>query len=344
MEIAHFGHPGESKMKWLLRSKVWWLGMDAEIDDFVRNCRACQLSKGKETGDKIGFTELPNKPWDLVAMDFVSPSQNRHILVITDCYSRFVMAYPMTKTDAQAVIDLLAKIFDVFGTPLKVKADNGPPFQAKVLREWLLKQGVKIIHTVPYNPAENGLVERHNRGIQKAVACADIEEEDWKRAVRIYVTAYNSWPHSVLQEAPADVFFGRRWRGWLPEPDPEKKSLTDPTLRERDRASKVKRNAHEDQKRRAKPSEILQGDLVYLFDKTLNNGKGAWMRDRTYRVTHISWKNDFHIYCEATNDSKVRKAELLKKVVAEDREPERSKDDRKEKSMDVTEPNIVHDG
>ena len=39
-DVLHSTHPGISCMKSLARSYVWWPGMDAEIENHVKNCHA----------------------------------------------------------------------------------------------------------------------------------------------------------------------------------------------------------------------------------------------------------------------------------------------------------------
>lgn len=41
--VAHKGHPGTVTMKRLIRERVWWPGMDRDIDDFVKRCLSCTL-------------------------------------------------------------------------------------------------------------------------------------------------------------------------------------------------------------------------------------------------------------------------------------------------------------
>ena len=36
--LAHEGHPGIVAMKRRLRSKVWWPGMDQDVENFVQTC------------------------------------------------------------------------------------------------------------------------------------------------------------------------------------------------------------------------------------------------------------------------------------------------------------------
>lgn len=59
-----------TKKKALMRTKVWFGGMDDMVERAVRFCRACQLEGRDEGQDVIKSSELPDKAWDQLAMDF----------------------------------------------------------------------------------------------------------------------------------------------------------------------------------------------------------------------------------------------------------------------------------
>ena len=41
--LAHEGHQGMVRTKTRLREKVWWPGMDKQVEEVVRDCHSCQL-------------------------------------------------------------------------------------------------------------------------------------------------------------------------------------------------------------------------------------------------------------------------------------------------------------
>ena len=43
LELAHEGHPGIVAMKQHLRTKVWWPGIDKEVERACKTCHGCQL-------------------------------------------------------------------------------------------------------------------------------------------------------------------------------------------------------------------------------------------------------------------------------------------------------------
>ncbi|XP_058125134.1 uncharacterized protein K02A2.6-like [Anopheles ziemanni] len=268
--IAHRGHPGMSTMKNFLRQGLWWPGMDRDVESFVKSCPECQLVTKTSTPLPITLTELPKNPWEYISMDFASCSEvlSWKALVLVDNYSRYLVALPMEKTDTEAVKRALRRIFNTYHAPKTLKADNGPPFNSSELQSWLqLVWGVKLMHTTPLNPTENGLVERSMQGINKAVTVARLTKQNWKDALADYVAAYNSWPHHVTKVPPAQLMFGRAVRNLLPSINVDSARPQDEELRDRDKVAKFDRNAREDRKRRARASDIKVGDMVLMMQQ-----------------------------------------------------------------------------
>lgn len=281
--LAHRSHPGMSTMKHFLRQGLWWPGMDREVEDFVRSCPECQLVTASNHPLPITLTELPKNPWDYVSMDFSTASDihNWKALVLTDNYSRFLVAIPMDKTDTDAVKNVLKRVFNTYYIPKTLKADNGPPFNSADLKAWLQRVwGIKLIHSTPLNPTENGLVERCMQGINKITSIAKLGRKNWKEALADYVAAYNTWPHHVTKIPPAELMFGRTVRGLLPDIRTDYQQILDEELRDRDQASKFNRNLREDSRRRATELDIMVGDTVLVSqakrDKTDSQYKNAF--------------------------------------------------------------------
>lgn len=43
LEIVHMSHAGVSTMKRALREKVWWSGLDIDVDKFAKSCKSCAM-------------------------------------------------------------------------------------------------------------------------------------------------------------------------------------------------------------------------------------------------------------------------------------------------------------
>jgi hypothetical protein len=67
------------------------------------------------------------------------------------------VAFPQEKTNTDAVEKALRRIFNAYLISKTMNADNGPPFNGNVLKTRLHKVcGIKLIHSTPLNPLENG--------------------------------------------------------------------------------------------------------------------------------------------------------------------------------------------
>ena len=66
------GHFGADTTFEQLTYFYFWPRMRSEVEKYVKNCKICQYAKGKSqnTGLYKPFP-IPNKPWDMINMDFV---------------------------------------------------------------------------------------------------------------------------------------------------------------------------------------------------------------------------------------------------------------------------------
>ncbi|XP_021711358.1 uncharacterized protein K02A2.6-like [Aedes aegypti] len=317
LSLAHRSHPGMSTMKHFLRQGLWWMGMDRMVEEFVASCPECQLVTKTSKPLPIKMTELPKNPWEYVSMDFASASDSHNwkALVLTDNYSRFLVAIPMDKTDTDAVKRVLRRIFNTYYVPKTLKSDNGPPFNSTELKEWLKDHwGVKLIHTTPLNPTENGLVERSMQGINKITAIAHLRKDNWKEALADYVVAYNSWPHHVTKIPPAELMFGRPVRGLLPDIRADHQQMDDDELRERDRIAKFGRNIREDIRRGAHDLQISVGDTVLVAHQKRDKAEAVY-KNVLHKVVKITGEGRATLEDMTTNKTFDRNVKHLKRFM-----------------------------
>lgn len=89
LAIAHKGHSGEVMMKRVLREKSWWLGMDKDIRDKLRQCRGGTVVSGVDRPQPMTRKVLPKRAWQEIAIDFLCvPECGTTFLVVVDYYSR----------------------------------------------------------------------------------------------------------------------------------------------------------------------------------------------------------------------------------------------------------------
>ncbi|XP_024117578.2 uncharacterized protein K02A2.6-like [Oryzias melastigma] len=271
--LAHEGHQGIVKTKQRLRTKVWWPGIDREVEDLVRSCHACQINSATSQDVPTVRTELPEKPWQMLAMDMCGPfPSGHHLLVVTDYYSRWVSADILQNPTSMNIIKPLKHLFATHGLPESVVTDNGTPFISKEFKLYLQENGITHRRITPYWPQANGEVERQNKTLCKAIRSAHAEGKDWRAELDVFLLAYRSTPHCVTGRSPAELLFNRQIRTKLPELTCFQQNSTkdDVAVRRADAVRKEKGREDADRHRRAKESQVKQGDRVLLRQQKQN--------------------------------------------------------------------------
>ncbi|MCG8113536.1 MAG: RNase H-like domain-containing protein, partial [Candidatus Thiodiazotropha taylori] len=150
LTLAHEGHPGIVNMKKILRSKIWWPGIDRQVEQFCKSCYRCQLVSQTTKPEPMARTELPAGPWQHLAADLLGPlPTGESILVLVDYYSRFFEVEIMKSTTSDKVIKAINKFFVTHGLPLSLQTDNGPQFVSESFKNFLSENGITHRRTTP---------------------------------------------------------------------------------------------------------------------------------------------------------------------------------------------------
>lgn len=260
IELAHEGHLGIVKLKKHLRELVWFPFMDKKIEQFVTDCFGCTLVSSTDTLEPIKCTELPTKPWNFLAIDFLGPLQSKeYILVVVDYYSRYIEIEIMTSITASNTFRRLRIMFSRHGYPEKIKADFGPQFRDE-FKNLCDQYDIELVHSLPYAPHQNGQVERQNQGILKSIKISKALGRDWKMDLDDYLLAYRSTPQMTTNVSPAEMLFGRKIKTRLPMI--KHSEVNDTKVRETDCENKNKGKERADKK--AKKMNINAGDTVVV--------------------------------------------------------------------------------
>ena len=174
MELAHEGHQGIVKTKVRLRSKVWWPGLDKDVENLCRRCHDCQVLGMPSPPEPVKPTELPTEPWVDVAADLMGPiPTGKYFFVIVDYFSRYVETKIMKWVTSKKIIAALQEIFSRNGIPCSLRTDNGPQFVSQEFEDYMRELGIEHRRTAPLWPQVNGEVERQNRHLIKAMKIAN---------------------------------------------------------------------------------------------------------------------------------------------------------------------------
>ena len=136
------------------------------------------------------------------------------MLVITDHFTRYALAYPSKTQTAQATARILWDNFIChYGFPEKFISDQGRNFESDLIKELCKIAGVQKLHTTPYHPQGNGQCERFNSTLCNMLGTLSEEEKsDWKSYLGCMTHAYNCTKHASTTYSPYYLMFGRHPR------------------------------------------------------------------------------------------------------------------------------------
>lgn len=272
IQLAHEGHQGICKTKALIRSKVWFPGIDKETEAVVMGCIPCVANSNRRQMEPLNMTTLPRGPWINLSIDFCGPiPTGEYLLCVTDEYSRYPVVHVTRSTSAETVMPIMESIFAMFGYPETIKSDNGPPFQSNAWSQFLQSCGVRHRKITPLWPMANAQVENFNKPMMKAVRSAIIQHRNWRRELQQFLRNYRSTPHSSTLFTPHRLLFGREPRTKLPElPTLQSVHPEDEVVRRQDARAKARMKEYSDERAHASHVNLQMGEVVLVQQPRVN--------------------------------------------------------------------------
>ena len=143
------------------------------------------------------------------------PSRDyRHVLVVQDLYSTFLLLIPLrTQTAEEISHALIERVVAVFGPPGELISDQGPAFTsnlvARVLEKLQTQQTLLFSHTA----RANGQNERSHAWIMASLRImTQAYAENWSRTLPYIQLVYNTTPRAGSSLSAYDVVFARQPR------------------------------------------------------------------------------------------------------------------------------------
>lgn len=139
---------------------------------FIKFCPACQkMSQLKAIIKGHPFTYVALNPMERINIDTIGPVQSQndtgYILVIIDCFSRFVELYYIKDTTAEEAAKALLAFVGRYGSPLEMMSDRGSQFVNEIIAEFCKITEINQTTTIAYSKEQNGIVERANKEVMR---------------------------------------------------------------------------------------------------------------------------------------------------------------------------------
>ena len=209
LKELHETHSGITKMKALARGFIWWPGIDADLENEVKQCTVCQLHQNNPPLAPIHSWQWPANPWSRLHVDFAGPFMGRMFLIIIDAHSKWIDAHMMSSCTTQSTIDKLRNTFAVFGLPRVIVSDNGPSFTSTEFKVFMRENGIIHRTTAPYHPSSNGLAERAVQTLKSGLKKLSGPME---ARLSKFLFSYRTTPQATTGVSPAQLMFGRPLR------------------------------------------------------------------------------------------------------------------------------------
>ena len=217
------GHPAISRMKALMRSYVYWPGMNKDIENMVKSCKS-YASVAKAHPIKFDPWLKIDKLWSRLHIDYAGPIKGIYFFVIVDSLTKWPEVFkcktPTTKTTTKVLQELFAR----FGLPETIVSDNNTPFTSKEFENFRKLFSINHLKSAPYHPRSNGLVERFIDVFKRAIKKANgIEGENEELQEFRFIDRITPNPNTNSNMFPAELMFAKKIRSVFDKLIPSKK-------------------------------------------------------------------------------------------------------------------------
>ncbi|XP_035662468.1 uncharacterized protein LOC118406513 [Branchiostoma floridae] len=207
------GHSGREKTIHAIAVRFYWPDQSVHINKWVRECKGCQAMKNMPSGVRTLQPIKVTGPWDLVGMDLIGPLPetsrgNRYIFSATDYFTKWVEAYPIADKSAVSVAACIMKMYTRHGAAKAILTDQGKEFNNKV--NDLICNAFKTKHkvTAAYHPQTNGLDERTNGNIKRALTKLG-SSNDWDTKLDGVLYSLRTKKQTTTKYSPFHLLYGR---------------------------------------------------------------------------------------------------------------------------------------
>jgi hypothetical protein len=215
----YIGHHGVDRTVQLLTERDCKMeGLRNKVNHFVRNCPLCQrMSELKVPILAHRFVSSTFEPMQRLAIDAIGPlppsdEGYKYILVIIDCFTRWIELFPMKDVSAIAAADSIVQFAGRYGFAKQLVSDRGSQFVNSIISELMQLLTTEHSFSIAYSKEENSIVERANKEVLRHLRAILLHSEvikDWKQAVPFVQRIFNASVNRSIGVSPAQLVFGK---------------------------------------------------------------------------------------------------------------------------------------
>jgi len=209
------GHFGIKKTIEKAIERYYWPYMGKDIKEYIQSCDSCQRF-GKPQKIQLIQSIPVVQPFYQIGIDYVgplnpTPDGNKYILVAVDYFTKWPEAKAVKEATAKETAQFLYEtIICQHGTPSIILSDRGSHFVNETIK--LMKEEIGFRHKLAsaYHPQTNGLTERFNGTLCRALAKSlQNNETNWDQLLPSILFAYRTLKQESTQQTPFYLVHGR---------------------------------------------------------------------------------------------------------------------------------------
>ena len=210
LKLFHKEHPGITAMKKLVRSLIWYPGLDSDVESIVSTCNICQSVRSKPSQNVYVTWPEPERPWCRVHIDhcFV---ENKILLVVIDAKTKYLEVEVVPSVSAHDTMDALTLIFSRHGLPNTLVSDNATSFSAQIFKDFIAKNNIEHVTPPPFSPQSNGLAERAVRVVKDLLKKSNDSKDSLKIRLARILLYYRTVPHATTAISPCVALNKRKY-------------------------------------------------------------------------------------------------------------------------------------
>ena len=183
--------------------------MNKDIRKYIANCSLCHREKAKVQAYPLQMTEIPDRPFDKIAMDLVTECEtsnlgNKHILTIIDHLTGWLQAFPILDKSADTIVSTFINQYLLVHMCHKyILSDNGTELKNIRMDQVLKQLGIERIFSAPYHPQSNGKIEVFHKYLKPTLKkLCKKDPFNWDRYINQVLASYRVTPNLATAETP----------------------------------------------------------------------------------------------------------------------------------------------
>ncbi|MCO5552704.1 hypothetical protein L7F22_006221 [Adiantum nelumboides] len=200
----------------ILQAGFVWPSLHRDVQHWCRACKACQQAGDRKLFYGPRFPIFAYGPFEKWGIDAIGPLPRtsigkQYVLTATNYMTKWAEVAGVARiTVANVRKFMLDYICSRFGTPLEILSDRGLGFRADLLDALLENLSIKNVHSTPYYPQCNGLVEKTN-GVLCKIITKHVRDrpQDWDKHLTVALWVYRTSFKVSTQFTPYHLVYGQ---------------------------------------------------------------------------------------------------------------------------------------